>query len=160
MLLLLIFIGSVIRKGDTLMDMILDKPNEPGFEDICRYISGSAGARWRALTSHIKESYSSKPLISYSVCAGKPGWNVKYKKGGKALCTLYPEKDGFIALVVLAAADMDVFEAVRGDYTPYLVSLYENCKPFNNTKWLMINVSGGDVLEDVKRLLRLKASKK
>ncbi len=142
------------------MDMILDKTKEPCFEDICRYVSGGAGSRWRALTKHIEDAYSSAPLITYSVCAGKPGWNVKYKKGGKALCTLYPEKDGFIALVVLGAADMDIFNAVKENYTPYVVSLFEDCKPFNNTKWLMINVSGEDVLEDVKKLLKLKTLKK
>lgn len=142
------------------MDMILDSANEPCFEDICSYVGGSAGLRWRGLTSHIEERYSCKPQISYSVCTGKPGWNVKYKKGGKALCTLYPESGAFTALVVLSASDMDIFDAVKGCYTPGVVSLYERCKTFNNTKWLMINVSGDDALEDVKRLLKLKTSKK
>lgn len=142
------------------MDIILDRTSEPGFEDICGYIGGKAEGRWRILKRHIEENYASKPETAYSVCAGKPGWNVKYKKGGKALCTLYPEKEGFIALVVLSGADMEVFEAVKKDYTAYVTELYERCKPFNNTKWLMISVSDDNVLEDVKRLLKLKTSKK
>ncbi len=142
------------------MDMILDRSAEPSFEDIRGYIAGDAGSRWAELTDYIEETYASTPLLAYSVCAGKPGWNVKYKKGGKALCTLYPESDGFIALVVLSAADMDVFEAVRGDYTDYVRELYDGCKTFNSTKWLMIRVSDDNVLEDVKKLLKLKLSKK
>jgi hypothetical protein len=142
------------------MDMILDRGAEPSFEDIKGYIAGEAGERWGKLTGYIEEAYSSKPQISYSTCSGKPGWNVKYKKGGKALCTLYPESDGFIALVVLNSADMDVFEAVKSDYTDYVAELYDGCKVFNNTKWLMIRVSDDNVLEDVKKLLKLKLSKK
>lgn len=142
------------------MDMILDRAAQPASEDIREYIAGEAAARWDTLTRHIEQAYSSKPLLAYSVCAGKPGWNVKYKKGGKALVTLYPERGGFIALVVLSAADMDVFEAVKSDYTEYVVNLYDGCKPFNNTKWLMIRVSDDNILEDVTKLLRLKLSKK
>jgi hypothetical protein len=142
------------------MDMILDRTAEPGMEDIRRFIAGEAGERWGRLNAHIEEAYNSKPQIAYSVCAGKPGWNVKYKKGGKALCTLYPESDGFIALIVLNSADMDVFKAVKGDYTPYLRSLSDACRLFNNTKWLMIRVSDDSILEDVINLLKLKLSKK
>ncbi len=141
------------------MDIILDRTTEPGTEDIKRYV-GDAGARWSTLTEYIEKEYSSKPQAAYSVCAGKPGWNIKYKKGGKALCTLYPESGSFTALVVLSAADMELFDVVKKDYTPYTLKLYDDCRPFNNTKWLMIRVSGYDILEDVKKLLRLKLSKK
>ncbi len=34
--------------------------------------------------------------LEYSKCSLKPGWNVKYKKSGKALCALYPMEDYFI----------------------------------------------------------------
>lgn len=142
------------------MDMILDRTAEPGMEDIKRYIKGEAGERWHVLTEYIERTYSSKPQVAYSVCSGKSGWNVKYKKSGKALCTLYPESDGFIALVVLSAADIELFESVKKDYTAYVVKLYEGFKLFNNTKWLMIRVSDDDILEDVKKLFKLKLSKK
>lgn len=127
---------------------------------ITRYIKGEAGAGWSALTRYIEQEYSAMPQIVYSVCSGASGWNVKYKKSGKALCTLYPESDGFIALVVLSAADMELFDAVKSDYTQYTAKLYDNCKPFNNTKWLMVRVSDNDILDDVKKLFKLKLSKK
>lgn len=142
------------------MDMILDRAAEPGMEDIKNYITGDAGIMWRALTGYIEETYSAKPQMAYSVCAGKPGWNVKYKKGGKALCTLYPESNSFMALVVLSALDMELFDAVKKDYTPYVSKLFDDCKTFNNTKWLMVRISDDSILDDVKKLLRLKLSKK
>ena len=141
------------------MDIIHDPSAMPDMSAIEGSMPGAAQQRWRSLTEMIESEYGSEPLIAYSVCAGQPGWNVKYKKGGKALCTLYPETDGFIALVVLGMADMTRFDAVRPAYTPYLTDLYDNSRLFNNTKWLMIRVSDDAALSDVKKLLRLKTAK-
>jgi hypothetical protein len=99
------------------MDIILDRSAAPDMCAIEDYIGGPARRRWLELVSHIEGAYSAKPQIAYSVCAGKPGWNVKYKKSGKALCTLYPEPDSFIALVVLGSEDIARFEADRAAYT-------------------------------------------
>ncbi len=123
------------------------------------YISTTARVRWRSLNVHIQESFAAQPQLTYSACAAQPGWNVKYKKSGKALCTLYPEKDGFIALVVLGAADMLRFEAMRPVCTPYIAGLFDEARTFNNTKWLMIRVADDEVLGDVKNLLALKTKK-
>ncbi|HEX2998957.1 MAG TPA: DUF3788 domain-containing protein [Armatimonadota bacterium] len=141
------------------MDVIHNPNVTPDISVIEDSMGEEARGRWRALTAHIEDAYGAKPQIMYSVCAGQPGWNVKYKKGSKALCTLYPEPESFIALVVLARADMDKLDAVRLAYTPGLLALYDGCRLFNNTKWLMIRVNDEAVLDDVKRLLALKTAK-
>jgi len=137
-------------------DTIADKTREPDMQDIEKYIEKDAKTRWQSLISHIESTFGSKPVITYSVCIGKQGWNVKYKKSGKALCTLYPERDQFIALVVLSANDMQLFDIVKQSYTPYLTALYDRCKLFNGTKWLMITVSDDAILADVQKLMLLK----
>ena len=142
------------------MDIIQDREMTPDMESIDEYITGDAQNRWRNLIAHIENEFKSKPQIVYSTCSGKPGWNVKFKKGGKALCTLYPEKESFVALVVLNGNEMDLFTIVRSDYTQYVNALFDHCKPFNGTKWLMISVSDNSILTDVKKLLHLKTPKK
>ena len=141
------------------MDVIHNPGLSPDIPTIEGSMAGEARERWRGLTAHIEREYASKPLIAYSVCAGQPGWNVKYKKGSKALCTLYPEPDSFIALVVLGQADMLKLEAVRPAYTQSLLKLYDGSRLMGNTKWLMIRVTDDAVLDDVKKLLRLKLAK-
>lgn len=138
------------------MDIILDRNVEPDLEVIQNYICEPARDRWLAMISHIESEYKAKPQIAYSVCAGKPGWNVKYKKSGKALCTLYPEQDSFIALVVLNSENMSRFEAERTVFTDDVNNLFNSSKPFNGTKWLMIRINSDEVLRDVKRLFELK----
>lgn len=141
------------------MDVIHNPAVTPDMPTIENSMADEARGRWRSLTASIESEYGAKPLIAYSVCAGQPGWNVKYKKSSKALCTLYPEPDDFIALVVLGQADMAKLDAVRPAYTPYLLELYDGSRLFNNTKWLMIRVTDAAVLDDVKKLLRLKLAK-
>jgi hypothetical protein len=88
----------------------------------------------------------------YSKCAGKPGWNVKYHKSGKALCTLYPEKDGFISLVVVTLELAKQIETMANTFKG-IIPIIKSAKPFNGTLWLMIPVSDQELLDNVKELL-------
>lgn len=58
---------------------------------------------WEPLNRWICEAYSLSPIYSYSSCSMGRGWNVKYRSGGKALCTLYPAPAPFCRLVVAPA---------------------------------------------------------
>jgi hypothetical protein len=71
----------------------------PTMDALADYM-GEAKPLWLAFVRHVEERYGAKPKLTYSVCSGKPGWNVKFQKGGKALGTFYPEEDAFSALVV------------------------------------------------------------
>ncbi|HQL35613.1 MAG TPA: DUF3788 domain-containing protein [Bacillota bacterium] len=104
----------------------------------------------------IQQIYKSFPRITYSVCSGRPGWNVKYQKSGKSICTLYPEKEGFVALVVVTLDLIPVIEALSGELTEETLQTIRSAKPFNGTKWLMLQVKNDLQLEDVKQLIVLK----
>ena len=55
------------------------------------------------IDSHMRDNYKVKPKYAYSACAMDGniwrGWNIKYQKSGKSLCTLYPQQGYFLALV-------------------------------------------------------------
>lgn len=140
--------------GET--DIILAKGHMPAFEDIEGYVAGEAGLRWKTLNDHLQQQYKAAPKIAYSICAGKPGWNVKYQKSGKSLCTLYPERESFIALVVVTLPLLAAIDAPEAGYTETIRAMVRQGKPFNGTLWLMIRVSDDAILDDVKRLLALK----
>jgi hypothetical protein len=138
------------------MDMIQNRENEPTMPEICEYITGEARTLWQEFVTNVEEEFQTAPKFAFSVCAAKPGWNVKYKKSGKALCTLYPERDAFVALVVLGAKDMVLFEGVCGDYAPSINQQYKKTATFNGTKWMMIQIKDRETANDVLKLIRLK----
>ena len=55
------------------------------------------------LHKHLCDSYNVKPKMAYSNCAMDNnvwrGWNIKYHKSGKSLCTIYPQQGYFLVLV-------------------------------------------------------------
>ncbi len=137
-------------------DMILDPMHSPTFDEIEHYMNPAGYDLWKDIHSFIKERYQAAPKFTYSKCSQKPGWNVKYQKSGKSLCTLYPEKDGFVGLVVITLNLLPVIEEIEHEFSKTIRSLIKTAKPFNGTLWLMVPVYGPVELEDIKQLLILK----
>jgi AraC family transcriptional regulator len=113
-----------------------------------------------SLCKHVEIEYQSKPVLVYSKCSMQYGWNVKYKKAGRTLCTLYPMEGYFIALVVIGDREQTETELMLPFCTEYLQQLYQETKTGMGQKWLMINVTDDAVLEDVKRCIAIRRSKK
>lgn len=112
---------------------------------------------WEEMNEFLKNNYSVSPDYSYSRCSAQPGWNVKYKKGGKSLCTLYPMDGYFIALVVVGSKEVSEVEMILPSCTEYVQELYKNTDSVPSMgMWLMINVTDSEILEDVKNLIQIR----
>jgi len=130
---------------------------EPSFKNIDKYINSEL---WVSLNEFIKEAYRISPILSYSSCSGQPGWNIKYKKSGKSLCTLYPMEGFFIALVVIGNKEIPETEMILPSCSKYIQDLYKNT-PFSlGGKWLMINVKNKKILEDIETLVKIRVMPK
>ena len=93
-------------------------------------------------------------------CSGKPGWNVKYRKGSRGICTLYPDKGFFTCLVSIGSKAADKAELILTACTPYVRKLYAEAPPYNGSRWLMIEVTDSDILQDVKSLIDVRINTK
>ncbi len=87
---------------------------------------------------------------------------MKYKKGSRAVCTLYPEEGYFICMcqVSVGAKEAPEAELALNGCTAYVRQLYHDTTPFNGGRWMMIEVRNGEVLEDVKELIGIRMRKK
>lgn len=137
-------------------DLILDGSHAPDYDEITDYIGEPGRSLWQDFNRFVQEKYKAAPKIMYSVCSGKPGWNVKYQASGKALCTLYPEKDGFVALIVITLDLVPILEAMSDDFEKEVMDIVLSARAFNSTKWLMLRVDREAVLGNMKQLLLLK----
>ncbi|MHB8061241.1 MAG: DUF3788 domain-containing protein [Ruminiclostridium sp.] len=113
---------------------------------------------WDELCKFIELNYSLSPLIEYSKCSMQRGWNVKYKKSAKSLCTLYPMDGHFVVLIVIGRIEQIDYEIFIGNCCEYIRNLY-NSTPFScGGRWLMIEVKEQAVLDDIITLIRIRAS--
>jgi hypothetical protein len=140
---------------------LFDADRLPSFDNIGEYI-GEAKPLWDELALYIDEAYKAKQQIDYSKCSIQPGWNVKYKKGGKALCTLYPMPNHFIALVVVGVKEEGEVELAieMGLFSDYIKELYRKTAFSAMGRWLMIEVKDKEVLNDIKRLIEIRVRSK
>lgn len=123
----------------------MDRSQKPTMEIVTTYVNASL---WNELYQHVESKYQSKPVFEYSGCS-VPGWNVKYKKSGRSLCTLYPMQEHFIALVVIGAKEKHEFDLTLPTLSEYTQNLYEAKKDKNGLCWLMFEVSNQTILQDV-----------
>jgi hypothetical protein len=139
----------------------LNADHIPSAEDIREYL-GEAKSIWDELTAYIEEAYQVKPQIAYSKCSAQPGWNVKYKKSSKSLCTLYPMAGYFIALVVVGPKEEEEVKIGMDAelFTTYVKELYDKTAYSAMGRWLMIEVKDKDVLNDIKHLLTIRVRPK
>lgn len=137
-------------------DLILDASHALAYEEIFTYIKEPALTWWKEINDYIQQKYQVSPKISYSKCSAQKGWNVKYQKSSKSICTLYPEKETFIILIVMKLEMLDMVKTMSSNYEPAVMDMIENARPFNGTKWLMIPVNSAAVLKNVQDLLDFK----
>lgn len=113
---------------------------------------------WDNLCSAVEARYGVSPKIEHSRCGMAPGWNVKYRKGGKSICTLYPNDGFFSCMVVIPSTLEPEAELLLQDCARYTRELYRNTRTAMGGRWLFIDVTDADILRDTLRLIDLRLS--
>lgn len=126
---------------------------KPSSEEIDQYVDNPL---WPELRRYLKDAYGAEPRTDYSRCGLEPGWNVKFKKGSKSLATVYLRPGYATAMVSVSPKDEAAAEGVLLTCTDYTRELYRNTASSKMGRWLMINLTSPEVLEDVKALLALR----
>jgi hypothetical protein len=139
-------------------ERMLDKNHKPSEREILDYLGGRAGKAWSDIVSFLRTSYDFSPELDYG--GTKYGWSVRYRKGGKSLCTLYPEKDAFAILIVLGRKEVEQFEEHMDDFDTRFVELFKSAQQFHDGRWLWIRILDKSDREDIRRLITMKKKPK
>lgn len=137
-------------------DIIKNQLVEPSLKQILDYMNDYARENWKDISNFFENEYKATPSVSYSSCSAMPGWNVKYKKGSKSLCTIYPDKEYFTILLVVNNDAVNKIMQEESKYSKYFLDVIRNSGSLNDCKWLMIGVDDSLVVEDIKRVVNIK----
>ena len=133
---------------------MLDRTHQPTDEEMLREM-GPAREAWLALRSFLAERYPDvAPETNYG--GAKYGWEVRYRKGGRPLTSLFPEQDGFTALVVLGAAEVAKAEAIAERLSPAMQRLLGGTAQLHDGRWLWIHHPDDGTVGDIRELIQLK----
>lgn len=134
-------------------NLLYSNVTPPTWEQVTEYIGSPL---WAEFNERIQSAYQIKPCMEYSRCSMQAGWNIKYKKGGKSLCTIYPMQGYFIALVVVGSHELTEAEFLMPQCSDYVQTVFKNTKTGNGQKWLMLDVRDRGIMDDVFRLINLR----
>ncbi|MBS6195509.1 MAG: DUF3788 domain-containing protein [Clostridiales bacterium] len=126
----------------------------PTLEEIAEYVKNPVFTQF---CLDIKNQYQCSEKIEFSCCSLERGWNVKFKKAGKALCTIYPRENFFTAMIVVGRKEKEYVEAILSECTLTLQEIYDKTREGNGQKWLMIDIEDRDeVYRDAFRLMNIR----
>ncbi|MDH5185680.1 MAG: DUF3788 domain-containing protein [candidate division WOR-3 bacterium] len=123
-----------------------------------RKIKGTIGKRvlpyWQELGKFLGENYDFNPEMKFY--GKKYGWTIQYRKSGKTLCSLFPEKDSFTVLVTLGGKEIEKGEEIINNLSPPVKKIFDTARLLFDGKWLWIRVTKKRYVKDVKKLISIK----
>ena len=139
---------------------LFDHEHEPSEVQIREFVGTPL---FDELDGHLKETYKVKPKLSYSKCGmdggAWKGWNIKYQKSGKSLCTLYPKQGYLLLLITIGVRGVNEAELLIPLCTEYIQNLWGK-NDFHGSRYLGIELRDKNVLRDVKSLIEIRAKTK
>ena len=127
--------------------------NKPTMENIENFVSSNL---WNEFCLFLEHTYTVLPKLEYSKCPMQKGWNIKYKKGGKSLCTLYPMDGFFIVLVVIGEKELAESELLIPTCSIYTQNLFSKTASSSCGRWLMMEVKDPTIMEDAQKLIQIR----
>ena len=116
---------------------------------------GAALALWDELLAHVAGHTRARP--AWRFYGRNHGWALAFKKGGRALAALFPDRGRLTALIVLggdqadrAAADASLSEATR--------RLIASLPRYKEGCWVFVPVAAPGDVDDVCRLIDIRAA--
>lgn len=83
-------------------------------------------------------------------------YEYKYRRGGKTLCTFYAKQGIANILITLGKAEREKVELKREDFSPLILTLYDETKTYHDGKWLWIPIDEVLSMDDIINLLKIK----
>jgi hypothetical protein len=132
---------------------MMDGTHIPTEKEITDFIGEPAKGAWVKLRRFLKENYDIVPEMIFDK---KHGWDVRYRKSGKTLITLTPEKGAVRILMVLGREESAKALLMRKELSLKIYELIENTKQLHDGRWLWIRLFQTVDVEDIEKLLPIK----
>ncbi len=122
---------------------------------VAGWVGKDAYKYWELVTQTIGRNYPGVFTPEWLYGGKKHGWSLRYKKN-KSFCTLIPEKNRFVLLIVFGTAEREKVEAIRDSLTKKTQKEYDHATTYHDGKWLLLEIDTDRVVKDVMLLLAAK----
>jgi hypothetical protein len=135
-------------------ERMLDKTTQPTLSDMGEVIGKPLDQAWLELNHFVQTTYQVEPVIHFG--GAKYGWQVDYRRGGRPLCSIFPEHGSFTTLIVLGGKEAAQALARLDSFRPLVRACLENTPAFHDGRWLWIRIADVEDVADLEQLLLMK----
>lgn len=142
-----------------LPNRIHQKEPLPSLEEIKTFIDSSKTVKtFESLLKYLNSNYD----FSEEIVSGgkKNGVMIRYRKSGKTLVNIFPEKKALAIVLVYGKKEVEVFEQEKTSFNPLLVNIFDNTEQLHDGRWMLIPLQDDSYLEDIKRMITIKKKPK
>lgn len=133
---------------------IKDKTYKPNIEEIINFVNLPL---FNELHQFMNSEYKALCKVEYSCDKVLLGWNIKYKKAGRTLCTVYPRKENFQLLLVVGNKEKQRTESALSTFCDEFQSIYQNTKEGMGQKWLLFDLTTQTIVyNDILKIIQIR----
>ena len=133
---------------------IEDKSYKPTISEIFHFVQLPL---FQELYEYMLRKYQANVSIEYSGDKSLLGWNVKYKKAGRTLCTVYPRKGHFPLLLVVGRKEKEQTEEWLPELSEEFRQIFLNTKEGMGQRWLLFDFfERTQALDDALKIIDLR----
>lgn len=126
----------------------------PTEEELNQLMGEDVFNTWCYINNFINSNYDMDMLWDNG---GKTGvFELKYRKGGKTFCALYPREKDMRVLIIFGKSEREKFQASRREFSEYINNFYDNTHQYHDGKWLYLDIIDDTLIADIQRLLLIK----
>jgi hypothetical protein len=137
---------------------MLDNTRKPDSKEIISFIGDQVATKWLEMEDFLKTHYDFKPETVFY--GNKYGWTVRYRKSGRTLCSLFPEKDSFTVLITLGKGESELVLSMKDELSSQILNLIKESRQLRDGRWLWIRILKVNDITDIKKILAVKRKPK
>lgn len=137
-----------------MYERMLDKQNKPSIEEFSAFL-GASRELFEQADGFLTHQLKLEKLMRFPY-GNSYGWGIKYFIKKKHICDIFAEKDAFTAMLRLSSSQYD---SVYHELLPYTKEYIDNKYPCGSGGWIQYRVINQEHLEDLKKMLLVKAGK-
>ncbi|EKS4345357.1 DUF3788 domain-containing protein [Clostridium sporogenes] len=140
------------------LERMYNKEPLPTYDEMRCFIGNSAVKNFDKIVTFIEENYDFNKEIHYG---GKNyGVLIRFRRSGKTLLSLFPEKNGFSCVLVYGKKEIEQFESRRDEFSDYMKRIFNDTKHYHDGKWLLIRIQDDKYINELIEMIKIKKKPK
>ncbi|MDR0825267.1 MAG: DUF3788 domain-containing protein [Prevotella sp.] len=140
-------------------ERIFNQDPLPDIKEIRKFIKlRKAVKAFDSLLVFLDENYNFEQEIYFG--GQESGVMVRYRKNGKTLVSVVPEKNAFSVVLIYGKKEVITFNAQRESFSPHFISIFDETPQLHDGKWMLITLTDETLLPELEKMIMIKKSVK